>query len=111
MEFTLEVARVIDEPISVISDKWQDKAACKGADPEIFFLPFTQSKALDHCAYCPVIVECLEWANSEDAEGLVMAPHGIYGGATPEQRRAIRKRNALPQTRQILLSGWKEVHP
>jgi hypothetical protein len=89
MEFTLEVVKILDEPV-VIND-WRDKAACNGAtDPEIFFLPFLQAKALDYCNYCPVIAECLIFAQSVDSDGLVMAPHGVYGGTTAEQRREIR---------------------
>ena len=69
--------------------KWQDDAACKEVDYDLFFYEdqergdrkqerITAAKAI--CNACPVINECLSWANS------VGESHGIWGGQTPEER-------------------------
>lgn len=50
------------------------------------------------CARCSVVVECLEWALEYEA-GVVAAAdrgaHGVYGGKTPQERRAILKRRRV----------------
>ena len=62
---------------------WRDSAACKGMDPDIFFLKRNQggrnaeSKAI--CAECPVSTECLEAGANETS--------GIWGGLSARQRR------------------------
>lgn len=73
---------------------WQTRAACRDADPELFFVPgddYTApavaaqvAAARRVCLSCPVRVECLSWAveASED--------HGLWAGMTPAERRAIR---------------------
>src|SRR4029079_3366722 len=45
-------------------DHWQERAACYGLDPEVFF-PTTEDEAglaLSYCAACPVRNICLAWA-------------------------------------------------
>lgn len=62
---------------------------CMQTDPEVFFstgedAPSTWAVAKKMCATCPVIKECATYA-------IVAAePHGVWGGLTPMQRRAIR---------------------
>lgn len=73
---------------------WRESAACRDQDPELFF-PVSevgpgseqvrQAKAV--CARCPVQQECLQYATD------VGLAHGIFGGATPQERRQ-RARNA-----------------
>ena len=57
--------------------------ACEGADSEIFFDEerFGEAKAI--CATCPVQARCLVYA--VDCEQF-----GVWGGATPEERSAMR---------------------
>ena len=78
--------------------RWQDKAACKGMDPIIFFGPEhaetvkekrdreDQAKAV--CEICPVKKDCLEYAL--DAR----EPYGIWGGLTELERKALLRRRA-----------------
>jgi hypothetical protein len=73
---------------------WRHRAACRDADPEIFFpvaesgpaLDAAQAHALAYCARCPVRAECLAFA-------LDVLPYGIAGGMTAEQRRGLRHRD------------------
>ena len=69
---------------------WSDQAACRGTDTEIFYPANAEeeAEALSICATCPVRAQCLEYAihNRET--------YGIWGGATPEQRRRMRRERA-----------------
>ena len=67
---------------------WRDRAACRVVNPELFFpvsevgpgaVQVRQAKSV--CARCPVQAECLEYAVEA---GLA---HGVFGGATPHERR------------------------
>ena len=65
---------------------WQDDAACKGADLNIFFPSVwkrdTIGAALTYCQACPVTAQCGAYA-LEAAE-----PFGIWGGLTLHDRIA-----------------------
>jgi WhiB family redox-sensing transcriptional regulator len=74
----------------VAQRSWRDRAACRSADPELFFpvgddgpalVQIAAAKAI--CARCPVVAECLSFA-------LVAVPEGIAGGLTVEERRGLR---------------------
>src|SRR5260370_32751404 len=64
-------------------------ALCKGEDPGTWFPPGTSRiaiwKAKRVCTACPVRVECLRWALEAGEMG------GVWGGATPPERREIRR--------------------
>lgn len=66
-----------------------DKAACAGLSLEIFF-PENASgcqayaEAKDVCSMCPVKQQCGEW-------GIAAERDGMFGGLTPNERKAIRK--------------------
>lgn len=70
---------------------WARKAACSGADPDLFFPRLgndakAQARAAKEiCAGCPVRVECLEYA--------LVTPqkHGVWGGTTEKERIRIRR--------------------
>ncbi|HYH30491.1 MAG TPA: WhiB family transcriptional regulator [Pseudonocardia sp.] len=74
-------------------DDWRQRAACRDEDPELFF-PLSEvgpgarqadrAKAL--CARCPVATQCLEYALGNGLD------HGIFGGTTETERRALRRR-------------------
>jgi WhiB family transcriptional regulator, redox-sensing transcriptional regulator len=79
-------------------DHWRQRAACRDQDPELFF-PVSeigpgarqadQAKAV--CAGCPVRAACLEYALDNGLD------HGIFGGTTETERRALRRaRTARP---------------
>jgi WhiB family redox-sensing transcriptional regulator len=66
---------------------WVEDGLCGQIDPEVWF-PSTlnikeQNRAKNICKECPVINECLEYALAADE------PHGVWGGTTPQERRAL----------------------
>lgn len=77
---------------------WQTHAACRDADPGLFFAPgedYTAPAATAQlvaaravCRSCPVHTECLTWAVE------VGEDHGLWAGTTPAERRAIRRARA-----------------
>ncbi len=79
---------------------WKVFAACRDADPEVFF-PTVQrgvqadvyAEALRFCARCPVVSDCL--ASAMDNGDLY---DGVFGGKTPSQRRKLRERNGRALT-------------
>src|SRR2546428_13558865 len=64
-------------------DTWQDKAACYGIDPEIFFPPSEEDAALalSYCGVCSIKEICLAWALRNRER------YGVWGGLTEQQRR------------------------
>ena len=67
---------------------WWRYAACRDADPEIFF-PVSSvgpgrgevARAKAICARCPVRRQCLQFALA------TRQAHGVWGGTTEEERR------------------------
>src|SRR5271163_344740 len=87
--------------ITTPSRDWRQLAACRPADPELFFPvsasgpsldQITQAKAI--CAGCPVRQQCLAFALDTRQN------HGVWGGMSEEERRP-RARNPVagPDTR------------
>lgn len=72
------------------SEFWQDRALCKGHDPDMFYPEKGGSVtgALLVCSACTVRVECLAHA-IEKREA-----YGVWGGSTEKERDAIFKREA-----------------
>ncbi len=70
---------------------WRAEAACSGLDTHLFFPnaeddPVGVAIARQVCAACAVKEPCLQYAiESRQASG-------IWGGATPRERRRIRRR-------------------
>jgi WhiB family redox-sensing transcriptional regulator len=76
---------------------WWPRAACRSADPELFFPvsaagpSVTQiAGAKEVCACCEVRHECLAFALA------TRQPHGVWGGASPEERQMLRKGPGQP---------------
>ena len=73
---------------------WRTNAACRGADPDLFFPDrgdnAAVAQALAVCAGCTVRAECLEEALSRP-ELL-----GVWGGKTAVERRQIRRQFSSP---------------
>ena len=65
---------------------WRYRAACRGADLEVFFPGRGEpaEPARQICAGCPVRQTCLDYAISH---GIT---HGIWGGLTERDRRPLR---------------------
>ena len=59
---------------------WQQNAACKGMNPDIFYEPRHAARALITCWSCPVQEQCGEHAEVAEEE------YGVWGGYTAEER-------------------------
>jgi WhiB family redox-sensing transcriptional regulator len=73
---------------------WMSRGACQSEDPELFFPVAAAGAALHQistakavCQACAVRAACL-------AFGLQTSQDGIWGGTTPEERRALRRQEA-----------------
>jgi WhiB family transcriptional regulator, redox-sensing transcriptional regulator len=80
--------RAIDWDIS----DWRDRAACKDTDPDLFFPVGTTGEAIVQieaakavCRQCDARTECLEFALATNQDS------GVWGGASEEERRKLRK--------------------
>lgn len=80
---------------------WRDRASCADSNPELFFPVGTTGIALDQidaakvvCDECVAKDECLEFALATNQEA------GVWGGATEEERRKLRK-GWLAKQRQV----------
>jgi WhiB family redox-sensing transcriptional regulator len=79
---------------------WRSEAACRSADPELFF-PLTAAglsireltEAMQICGRCRVRMPCLEFALA------VGEVHGVWGGTSEEERRRmLLRRTATGRT-------------
>jgi WhiB family redox-sensing transcriptional regulator len=71
---------------------WLDTAACRDADPELFFPVGTAGpdvvaglRALAICRRCDVRQQCLAWAIEQQVT------YGIWGGLTEQQRERLAR--------------------
>jgi WhiB family redox-sensing transcriptional regulator len=78
---------------------WRDSAACRHADPELFFpdgVAGPALRAVDEvrliCRGCSVRARCLDWALQHGAA------FGIWGGRTEDERRAARAMITRPRS-------------
>jgi len=76
---------------------WMSRGACRQADPELFFPIAVTGPAARQaeaakavCGPCAVRANCLSYA-------LEAMPEGIWGGTTPDERRAARRRPSRRQ--------------
>ncbi|MER7688324.1 WhiB family transcriptional regulator [Streptomyces sp. NPDC097610] len=85
-------------------DHWSERAACRTADPEELFADSTaQNKAKAVCFGCSVRTECLADALDQRID------HGVWGGMTERERRALlRRRPAVTSWRSLLDSARLE---
>lgn len=73
---------------------WWRAAACRSADPDLFFpvspagLSLEQvAQAKSVCATCIVRRQCLHYALAANE------PHGVWGGMTEEERKHVARRS------------------
>src|SRR5215469_6635916 len=78
------------------SPSWRQKAACRDADPELFFPDGDIRSARAQvktaklvCRRCPVSATCLNWALASGQEA------GIWGGLTEDERRRLPRRGLV----------------
>ena len=76
----------------VTRGQWRSVAACRSADPDLFFPISASGPALEQvveakaiCAGCRVRRECLAFALRTEQV------HGIWGGTTEHERTAVRR--------------------
>lgn len=64
---------------------WRARGLCQSVDPELFFPAPTEpaDAAMELCRTCPVRGSCLAWALE------VGDLHGVWGGTTARERRAM----------------------
>jgi WhiB family redox-sensing transcriptional regulator len=79
---------------------WRHQAACLNEDPELFFPVGNTGPALMQiaeakkvCRVCPVREACLQWALDAGQD------HGVWGGMSEDERRALRRRAARARVR------------
>jgi len=79
--------------LGFVHETWHLNAACRGPESMLFFPPSAperredrdarEARAKQICLSCAVRSECLEFAVR------VREPHGIWGGLTEAERRAL----------------------
>ncbi|WP_422070955.1 WhiB family transcriptional regulator [Streptomyces lasalocidi] len=86
-------------------DTWGQRAVCRTADPdELFVEGAAQNRAKALCTGCPVRTECLAYALDHRIE------HGIWGGMTERERRALLRRRPLVTSWRRLLDAARTEH-
>jgi WhiB family transcriptional regulator, redox-sensing transcriptional regulator len=89
----MSTAAAAARPVVEYGPTWRDDAACRGADPELFFPDGKDRFARGQvktakliCRACPVTGLCLSWALTSGQEA------GIWGGLTEEERTGLYRR-------------------
>src|SRR3954467_12777307 len=81
------------------------QAGRRTTDPdELFVVGAAQNRAKAVCTGCPVRTECLAYALDERIE------HGIWGGMTERDRRALLRRRPTVTSWQRLLETARSEH-
>ena len=79
---------------------WRHRSACLDEDPELYFpigntgpaiLQIEEAKQV--CRRCEVREQCLAWALEAGQD------HGVWGGLSEDERRALKRRNARARVR------------
>jgi WhiB family redox-sensing transcriptional regulator len=84
---------------------WGASAACRQDDPESLFVEgAAQNRAKAVCGGCPVRTECLADALDNRVE------HGIWGGMTERERRALLRRRPTVASWRTLLEAARAEH-
>lgn len=55
------------EILNIAHDPWRARAACRGAEPEVFDgrSAADEVEALGYCRTCPVIAQCMDWVRHD----------------------------------------------
>ncbi|MFD8211512.1 WhiB family transcriptional regulator [Streptomyces sp. NPDC059695] len=88
-----------------VNEHWMVSAVCRTAHAdELFVEGQAQSRAKTLCTGCPVRAECLAHALDSRIE------HGVWGGMTERERRALLKRRPLVRSWSRLLEAARREH-
>lgn len=91
--------------VAADDDEWGERAVCRTADPEELFVEgAAQNKAKAVCSGCPVRTECLAHALDQRIE------HGVWGGMTDRERRALLRRRPTVTSWRNLLEAARREH-
>lgn len=84
MDFAEYESREFVRALDMIRPWFHTRAICRGKGVENFFPGRGKSslikQAVETCNYCPVQLECHNYAMKHEIES------GVWGGSTPEQR-------------------------
>lgn len=84
---------------------WVSSGLCRTANADdLFVAGAAQNRAKALCAGCPVRAECLAYALDERVE------HGVWGGMTERERRALLKRRPTVESWAGLLRAARREH-
>ncbi|MBV2353861.1 WhiB family transcriptional regulator [Streptomyces sp. J2-1] len=84
---------------------WAERGACRSTDPDALFVEgAAQHRAKAVCGNCPVRTECLAYALDHRIE------HGVWGGMTERERRALLRRRPDVESWQLLLITARTRH-
>ena len=74
--------------------EWITRAACRDAEPELWFSPLKAAvdAAKNVCRACPVRTFCLADVLETEAKMSIHDTWGVAGGLSADQRRALRAR-------------------
>ena len=102
----MSTSTVIARSARDLRPDWRDNAACRDADPELFFPDGDLRSALAQvktakliCRGCPVTATCLNWALARGQEA------GIWGGLTEDERRRLPRRGLLSASHRLTMRG------
>ncbi|MFG2869538.1 WhiB family transcriptional regulator [Streptomyces sp. NPDC048338] len=88
-----------------MSERWMVSALCRTAQADDLFVEgAAQSRAKALCSGCPVRAECLAHALDGRIE------HGVWGGMTERERRALLKRRPMVRSWARLLDAAKREY-
>ncbi|MFB7239317.1 WhiB family transcriptional regulator [Streptomyces sp. NPDC056269] len=88
-----------------MNERWMVSALCRTAQADDLFVEgAAQSRAKALCSGCPVRAECLAHALDGRIE------HGVWGGMTERERRALLKRRPMVLSWGRLLDAARREH-
>ena len=87
-------------------EDWRHRAACVNEEPELFFPKGSTGPAILQaeeakrvCRGCGVRDQCLNWALETGQD------HGVWGGLSEDERRALKRRQSHAQRRRNQMMG------
>jgi WhiB family redox-sensing transcriptional regulator len=105
---TMGQAAAMGQAATMGEADWRELSACRQEDPELFFpvvpagpglAQIERAKAV--CARCQVRADCLRFAME------TLQDHGVWGGTSEEERRALRRaRNRRPAAQGAGQGDW-----